>query len=680
MVPQQDSSTPRKTIISAVGRSGTTIVHNLLLEIYSDLYGDNYDQLYEPFLWDSAALRDYPRIAERELRFGDMDSVSAEGVYCHTALPLFVDDVDAVESPSNVEKYLLADSTKPLVAKFIRANGRLPLLDTLYKDARYIILIRNPLDVVNSVLTRFSFFGEENHKSDFPRFRDDVERVFGVALPSDARQLPPAYKAALWCHFMNLFAVRHVRGKSNYLTIVYEAFRENRESTAKDICKHLGIEYKDSYGRSMESPVGRTTGGQPNLTKPDIDSIMPLFNEYWAMAEDLSAVSDEARERTLSRYDEKNLPHLSRPARGFGWSPIKAEGQIIALSDELTTQSRISHERIASVQRIASVNATPAGSDWRVPISVIVTSYNNASTLGATVQSVCQQTYLPQEIIIADDCSTDNSRQLIEDLAASNNLIKPVLRDTNVGVSANRNDAIRRCKSPFISQLDGDDAYRTNKLEREAYALVGCEQSVAFSDTEFMGAQPTYWNCDWLAGLTGNAAIAGMVSRRNPLPRDMLMAKDLFLRAEGYREDCSIYEDWAFKIRLAQLAQDWRYSGIPGTLYRPGGLSQSGAEKLMNAALWVLSTDVIDVLRDTDTLDAAFEGVLNLLRTDYDAEMLSEPDIRDQITMKMDAFLTELNSDYDNSSDDKSEINAINKAHKLVKMVQLSISAISTQP
>jgi hypothetical protein len=670
---------PPRSIISAVGRSGTTVIHNLLLEIYSDLYGEDYDQLYEPFLWDSAALRDYPRITEREALFGDMDSVSAEGVYYHTLLPLFIDDIDAVHVPVPLKKYLLENSKRPLVAKFIRANGRLPLLDQLYRDARFIVLIRNPLDVANSVVTRFSFFGEENHKSDFPRFRQDIERVFGIKIPADAVHLPAAYKAALWCHFMNLFVVRHAQGKPNYLTIVYEAFRGNSEATARDICTHLGVPYKDSYGLATSSPVGRTSTGQPNLTKSDVDSIMPLFNEYWAMASQTVNLSLAARDRILAKYDTKHLPIISPPARGFGWSPVKAEGQVIKLKAQITEQLSTNRSRIAEVQRTVNLQINSDQPDWRVPISVIITSFNNSETLERAIRSVCEQTYPPQEIIVTDDYSSDNSRQLIEQMAASNPLVKSIFRDTNVGVSANRNDAIQQCESIFVCQLDGDDAYHESKLEREAYALLGSKDSVAFSDTEFMGSGASYWDCSWITGLTGRDAVEGVVSRRKPLPRDMLISKDLFFRAEGYRENCSIFEDWAFKIRLARLAKDWRYSGTPGTLYRPGGLSHSGAEKLMTAALWILSTDVLNLLRETNTLQAAFEGILNLLKVEYNHSLMAHPDIRDQIALKMESFLTDIQSSFSDTTETFTSETALNRAQRLVKTIQLSISAISAR-
>lgn len=83
------SKGPARSIISAVGRSGTTIIHKLLLDIYADCYGDAFDCLYEPFVWDSAYIGQYPRDPGRESQFGNQDALSQEGLFYHTKLPLF---------------------------------------------------------------------------------------------------------------------------------------------------------------------------------------------------------------------------------------------------------------------------------------------------------------------------------------------------------------------------------------------------------------------------------------------------------------------------------------------------------------------------------------------------------------------------------------------------------------
>ena len=57
-------------------------------------------------------------------------------------------------------------------------------------------------------------------------------------------------------------------------------------------------------------------------------------------------------------------------------------------------------------------------------VSVIIPNYNKAEYLRECVQSILKQTLLPDEILVVDDCSNDDSRSLIEDLCRQNHLIK----------------------------------------------------------------------------------------------------------------------------------------------------------------------------------------------------------------------------------------------------------------
>ena len=72
-------------------------------------------------------------------------------------------------------------------------------------------------------------------------------------------------------------------------------------------------------------------------------------------------------------------------------------------------------------------------------ISIIIPNYNKEKYIEKCVNSVLEQSYMPKEIIIVDDCSTDNSRRIIEKLAKENETIKLICPKTNGGVSKARN-------------------------------------------------------------------------------------------------------------------------------------------------------------------------------------------------------------------------------------------------
>lgn len=637
------------TVIAAVGRSGTTIMHRLLLEIYADRFGQAFDTLYEPFVWDSDVIGHYPKDKAREEQFGRQEALSQEGLYLHTKLPLFTDGDQLGAATPIARRYLKADPTRPLLAKFIRANGRLGLLDKLYPNARFLICLRNPFDVVNSVLTKFSFFGAEFHKNDYPRFAADVARTFGVTLPPEVA-LMPAYKAALWCHFMNAAAFEHAAGKENYRVVVYEDFAAHRAAYARIICEHIGASFKPAYEAAVAQSVGRVSKAAPVLSAFDVAQIMPLFDSYLALAAASPRIGDVDRNRILSRY--ANLPAKSSYVpRGFGWSPVKLEGEVVKQRENANHAELARRTSVAEVQRRTLAAESPPR-ETKVGVSVVVASSNNAQTIRRAIDSVRRQSYPVAEIIVADAGSTDGSQALLEALAKEEPRLRLILDGAQRGPSALRNEAVLGAQQHFVSLIDGNDAFHPTKIEREVRALQGRDDSVAFSDIVKQSPEE-YWDCSWAAGLSGRAMIANVAALAAPAPRDMLLARELFLQVGGYREDRSVYGDWGFCIRVAATARHWLYSGGPGTLHTAARFSNLSRLNQAYGRLAVLAADAEHVLSDNRCWTAALAGLLRHLRVDADIAFNDDaledaigPKIRTIFGMANDQLLSRPLSDY----------------------------------
>jgi len=217
------------------------------------------------------------------------------------------------------------------------------------------------------------------------------------------------------------------------------------------------------------------------------------------------------------------------------------------------------------------------------PISCIVTSYNNQSTLSAALNSVLNQTLPVAEIVVADDGSTDGSRDIIRAFSEKYDCIRPIFRSDNLGVAANRDLAIRSSQQPFVTHLDGDDRFSQRKIEREWLALGGQKNSVAYSLIASV-CENKWWRTRVLdpseTVRENDKAFTCLIERKGAIPRDMLMSRDLFERAGGFNHSIPIYEDWDFKLRLAQCADQWLSSGVVGTLYfqHSHGLSSKNRE------------------------------------------------------------------------------------------------------
>ena len=100
-------------------------------------------------------------------------------------------------------------------------------------------------------------------------------------------------------------------------------------------------------------------------------------------------------------------------------------------------------------------------------VSIITPSYNSAKFIKQCIESVIVQTYTNWEMLIVDDCSRDDSREIITSLADKNKKIKKIFLDNNVGAAEARNVAIRQAKGKYIAFLDSDDLWESQKLEKQ---------------------------------------------------------------------------------------------------------------------------------------------------------------------------------------------------------------------
>lgn len=216
------------------------------------------------------------------------------------------------------------------------------------------------------------------------------------------------------------------------------------------------------------------------------------------------------------------------------------------------------------------------------PISCIITSYNNAAALQAAVRSVLRQTLPVAEIVIADDGSSDGSRDVISTLARDHTCVTPILRERNLGVSANRDLAICAAQQPFVTHLDGDDLFAPGKIAGEWGTLAGRTDAVAYS--LIARVVPGKW---WRTRVLDPAETVGisdhafdrLCARSGAIPRDMLLAKSLFHAVGGFDHAVPLYEDWDFKLRLARMTAQWLNSGVVGTLYMQHSTGLSAAKQ-----------------------------------------------------------------------------------------------------
>lgn len=99
-------------------------------------------------------------------------------------------------------------------------------------------------------------------------------------------------------------------------------------------------------------------------------------------------------------------------------------------------------------------------------VSIVMPSYNTTNFISETIESVLAQTYTDWELIIVDDCSTDNTDEVVKPYLSDSRIIY-IKNEKNSGAAISRNRALREAKGKWIAFLDSDDLWMPEKLQKQ---------------------------------------------------------------------------------------------------------------------------------------------------------------------------------------------------------------------
>lgn len=116
-------------------------------------------------------------------------------------------------------------------------------------------------------------------------------------------------------------------------------------------------------------------------------------------------------------------------------------------------------------------------------VSIITPSFNSVNYICHTIESILNQGYTNWELIIVDDCSTDNSREVIQSYVNQDSRIKLICLKQNSGAAVARNTGIENAIGRFIAFLDSDDTWHPEKLEQQVSFML--KNDYAFTYTQY---------------------------------------------------------------------------------------------------------------------------------------------------------------------------------------------------
>jgi len=284
---------------------------------------------YEPFLWD-VSFESYSKGGA----FQTTDNISHSGIAAHVATPL--SPAPGSNQPE-FNRFLDPILGGPCVVKFIRANARLDYIMTRHPDTVLIGILRNPISTLNSAIYQFSFFGEEYHRSDWPRFQQEFSLAWPPLLQSfissqaDDQKTYGLAQLAWWYAMNNSLVSIHRKYPQRSFLTTQEALDEKPDVVCKEMASKLGI--TDFHLPSSQTGSKREPHTKQNhLTGEEFTAASDLLDTYFRFRENCDVPGWKSEDDLRSMLQQA---HHSEPASvdraeetsNLGFQPVRLRAE-----------------------------------------------------------------------------------------------------------------------------------------------------------------------------------------------------------------------------------------------------------------------------------------------------------------------------------------------------------------
>lgn len=187
-------------------------------------------------------------------------------------------------------------------------------------------------------------------------------------------------------------------------------------------------------------------------------------------------------------------------------------------------------------------------------ISVIIPTYNCSKYITDAIQSVLNQTYNNYEIIIIDDGSTDNTKEILAPYI-SKNLIK-YIQQSHLGQAAARNRGLNESTGDYIAFLDADDMWKKAKLEKQIELIQKSKVDVCYTDSKPIdtetGSVISYIMASKIARQLPRGNVLKHLIFFNPIALpSVLVKRECFEKVGTFDESIQMGDDWDMLLRLS---------------------------------------------------------------------------------------------------------------------------------
>ena len=182
-------------------------------------------------------------------------------------------------------------------------------------------------------------------------------------------------------------------------------------------------------------------------------------------------------------------------------------------------------------------------------VSVLMSVYNNASTLQAAADSVLSQSYAHLELVLCDDASTDGTWEIMQRIAQSDPRVICFQNDRNLGLGASLNRCLAKAHGEYIARQDADDVSDADRIEKTLSFLIRENAPYAACGVRVFDDGGVWSTRQFPQNITKHD-----IARRNPFFHPtMIFRREVLESVHGYCEDSITRrtEDYDLVMRLA---------------------------------------------------------------------------------------------------------------------------------
>ena len=191
-------------------------------------------------------------------------------------------------------------------------------------------------------------------------------------------------------------------------------------------------------------------------------------------------------------------------------------------------------------------------------ISIIMSVYNNEAEILTSIESILNQSYKNFELLVIDDCSTDNTLKKLK--SVNDKRLKIFQNKENIGLTKSLNKLIKEAKGEIIARQDADDTSEPDRLEKQIKCLVGNELDVCTTRAFRKNSKRKIPN------LSFYLPYRIVMKLKNPFIHGTLMIKkDVLVKVGMYDENFLYAQD--YKLFSDLLKENYKIMTISTPLY-----------------------------------------------------------------------------------------------------------------